>query len=361
MNQRKSIPVAMLALVLAGSPVVAQEARQGPEMDVVFVLDTTGSMSALIQTAKEKIWAMANEILRGKPRPRLRIGLVAYRDRRDAYVTRTFALTSDLDQVFRNLMGFKAEGGGDTREHVNKALHDAVHTLAWTEAKGAVKIIFLVGDAPPHMDYDDGFDYRKSASQAIGKGIMVNTLRIGAITGTEAVWQEIARLADGSYREIRIDPARAAAVVKTEYDDRLEALRRKLGGGRPGAPGKAAGARVYLAHRLTKSKDRKGDLIDDIIAGRIKVDAVPESRLPAELKKLAGPARVKKLQALMGERKKLLAELESLEARRSAAVDKKLKERARKARVGDDGFDRAVVDEVKKAAGKAGIKYEDGK
>ena len=61
-----------------------------PAMDVVFVLDTTGSMSGLIQTAKEKIWAIANEILRGKPTPRLRIGLVAYRDKTDAYVTKLF-------------------------------------------------------------------------------------------------------------------------------------------------------------------------------------------------------------------------------------------------------------------------------
>lgn len=356
LNPRNLVLGPMLAMGLTGA-LAAQEAgkgkapgKPGPGMDVVFVLDTTGSMSALIQTAKEKIWAVANEILRGKPRPRLRIGLVAYRDRRDAYVTRTFALTADLDQVFRNLMGCKAEGGGDTSEHVNKALHDAVHAMAWTEEKGAVKIIFLVGDAPPHMDYDDGLDYRKSASQAIGKGIMVNTLRIGAIPGTEAVWREIARLADGSYREIRVDPARASAVVKTEFDGKVEALRRKLGRTSPGG-WKAAGARFCLARNLTKSDALRGDFIDDLIAGRIKVDAVPESRLPAELKNLEKPDRVIKLQA----------ELKSLEARRGAAIGKKLEERARKARVGDSGFDRAVVDEVKKAAGKAGIKYEDGK
>jgi Mg-chelatase subunit ChlD len=32
-------------------------ASQNPKIDVVFVLDTTGSMSGLIQTAKEKIWS----------------------------------------------------------------------------------------------------------------------------------------------------------------------------------------------------------------------------------------------------------------------------------------------------------------
>jgi len=368
----------VLALGASRAGAQAETAKDGaegkprPAMDVVFVLDTTGSMSGLIQTAKEKIWAIANEILRGKPTPRLRIGLVAYRDKGDAYVTQLFGLTDDLDEVHRHLMGFQAGGGGDTPEHVNKALHDAVHGMAWTEEKRAVKIIFLVGDAPPHMDYGDGFDYREAARAAIHRGIMVNTLRIGAIGGTEEVWREIARLADGSYKEIKV--AAVMPRVATKYDARLEALRRKLGragiatfagytGPTGSVPARALDGKRGRLAAGDAAFEAPSDLISEIIDGRVKINEVPEARLTPELKKLEGAARLEKLEALVAERKALLAELKTLEKKRSDAVAKEMKDRSRKAGIdkAEDSFGRAVVDAVKKAASKAGIRYEDGK
>ena len=62
-------------------------ASHHPKVDVVFVLDTTGSMGGLIQTAKEKIWSIATTMAAAQQTPDIRIGLVAYRDRGDAYVT----------------------------------------------------------------------------------------------------------------------------------------------------------------------------------------------------------------------------------------------------------------------------------
>jgi hypothetical protein len=71
---------------------VAPVAR--PKIEVVFALDTTGSMGDLIAGAKQKIWAIADELASAKPTPELRIGLVAYRDRGDRYVTSSlFAAT----------------------------------------------------------------------------------------------------------------------------------------------------------------------------------------------------------------------------------------------------------------------------
>src|SRR6266545_6474650 len=63
-----------------------------PRMEVLFVLDTTGSMSGLIEGAKQKIWSIANEMIRAKPTPELRLGLVAYRDRGDEYMVKPFHL-----------------------------------------------------------------------------------------------------------------------------------------------------------------------------------------------------------------------------------------------------------------------------
>src|SRR5262245_59603806 len=115
---RLSALLAGAALAILAGPAAAQERKPGgkpadpkgrPEVEVVFCLDTTGSMGGLIDAAKKKIWAICNQIAGGSPTPRLKVGPVAYRDRGDAYVTKVFDLTEDLDAVHANLMGFKAE------------------------------------------------------------------------------------------------------------------------------------------------------------------------------------------------------------------------------------------------------------
>src|SRR5207302_10064013 len=83
-----------------------------PRVEIVFALDTTGSMSGLIDGAKRKIWSIAQFVANGQPKPDVRIGLVAYRDVGDAYVTRFYDLDGDLDNVFERLSSVQAEGGG---------------------------------------------------------------------------------------------------------------------------------------------------------------------------------------------------------------------------------------------------------
>src|SRR5690348_8163032 len=141
-----------------------------PRIEVVFCLDTTGSMGGLIEGAKQKIWSISNQIASGKPTPDLKIGLVAYRDRgRDEYVTRIVELTDDLDAIHGKLREFRAAGGGDAPESVNQALDDAVNKIKWSTDKKTLRIIFLVGDAPPHMDYSDDVKYPDTCKKACEK------------------------------------------------------------------------------------------------------------------------------------------------------------------------------------------------
>src|SRR5512137_676710 len=111
-----------------------------PRLEVCFVLDTTGSMGGLIEGAKQKIWAIANQMISAKPTPELRLGLVAYRDRRDQYVTKTFDLSNDIDAIYGHLQSFQAAGGGDEPESVNEALQDAVRKMTWSQDRKVLKI-----------------------------------------------------------------------------------------------------------------------------------------------------------------------------------------------------------------------------
>src|SRR6266480_6466082 len=101
-------------IVLTGHAVGASKSKSNdaaaklakPRIEVCFVLDTTGSMSGLIEGAKQKIWSIANEMVSAKPTPEIRLGLVAYRDRGDEYVTKVFDLTNDIDAIYAQLQSF---------------------------------------------------------------------------------------------------------------------------------------------------------------------------------------------------------------------------------------------------------------
>ena len=207
-------------------PEAGKEKKERQQIEVCFVLDTTGSMTGLIEGAKAKIWSIANTIIAVKDKPQIKIALIGYRDKGDEYVTRVHDLTDDIDAVFKNLQAFKADGGGDTPESVNEALHQAVTKVAWSDKKDVAKIIFLVGDAPPHMDYKDDVKYPETLKLAKEKGIVVNAVQCGTMAETTPVWKEIAQLGQGSY--IPLAQEGNVIAIATPFDKDLAELNAKV-------------------------------------------------------------------------------------------------------------------------------------
>lgn len=174
-----------------------------PKMDVAFLIDTTGSMQGEIDMVKAKVKELVAKLGSGKPAPEIRVGLVAYRDRSDDYVTKIFPFTDDIDKIVKDISDLKADGGGDGPEAVNQALHSAVHELKWDGGKKTAKLLFLIGDAGPHY-YAGDYDWRTESKQAIEKGIQINTIGCAGLESYPSeqgvgVFKEIARLADGKY------------------------------------------------------------------------------------------------------------------------------------------------------------------
>jgi hypothetical protein len=208
------------------------------------VLDTTGSMSGLIEGAKRKIWSIANQLASGQPRPVVRLALVAYRDRGDTYVTRVHELTDDIDAVYADLQQLAADGGGDTPESVNQALHEAVTRLAWSSDKNVYRAVFLVGDAPPHLDYPGDVPFSRSVALAREKDIAINTVQCGDYAETTPIWQQIASSGGGTFAAISQDGGMLA--LAAPMDDELARLNADLAGTlvplrRAGRAGRARG------------------------------------------------------------------------------------------------------------------------
>ncbi len=199
---------------------------QSHRIEVVFVLDTTSSMSGLIEAAKEKIWSIATTMGSAQQNPDIRMGLVAFRDRGDAYITRSYDLSQDLDSMYANLMDFRAQGGGDGPESVNQALYDAVHDMSWSDDGNTYKVIFLVGDAPPHMDYPNDVKFPVTLETARHKGIVVNAIQSGQHQHTRPAWQQIAALGKGAY--FQVEDSGNTVAVASPFDAELSALAAKL-------------------------------------------------------------------------------------------------------------------------------------
>jgi len=342
-----------------------------PKVEVVFVIDTTGSMGGLIAGAKEKVWSIAKHIVSGKPTPDVAIGLVAYRDIGDEYVTKKYALTGDLDAVFEHLMAFRADGGGDTPEHVSKGLYDAVYNMQWSES--SMKMIFLVGDAPPHTDYHDGFDYEKIMKEASRREIRVHAIRCGNDGQTAMYWREIAKLGHGTYASIAGNGGVVA--MATPMDRELADLGRKLNdtaivygdedtrgrvaakaGAAAAAPASIAADRGAYYATSGKGIDETDVLEQAATGGGEGVLKMEPKSLPAPMREMKPEEKKAYVVKKKAEREEIVKEINATSARRDAYIhEKQAKDRAIDKKA--DAFDDAVTNAVNAQAKDYGLSY----
>ena len=359
-------------------PPVVRHITENPKIDVVFVLDTTGSMADLIQTAKEKIWSIATTMASAQQTPDIRIGLVAYRDRSDAYVTKVVDLSDDLDSVYATLMDFAADGGGDTPESVNKALSDAVHQMSWSEQDQAYKVIFLVGDAPPHMDYNE-VQYPEIVASALEKGIVVNTIQCGDIVTAIEPWTQIASLGHGNF--FQVEQAGGAVAYTTPYDEEIANLSAKLDDTRlyygtdeekEKMRDKVAATDKLHDGASFASRARRGvfnasaggrtnllgenELVDAVTSGEVDLNDIEEDALPESVAVMAPAEQAEFVAELASERAQLKRQIQELSQDRDGFLAVKVEEAGGM----KDSLDQMLYDTVKDQAGKAGLEYEDG-
>jgi hypothetical protein len=195
-----------LTLTLPGP---ARVAARVP-VDAVILLDTTGSMQDEIDAIKATLVGVTRD-LEALDRPAdLRWGAVLYRDKGDDYLTRRSAFTSDVAAFRRALEGVEAGGGGDGPESLNQGLYEAVNRMDWRP--DAARVVFLVADAPPHMDYQGDVPYGDSARRAASEGIRVHAVAASGLDDAGSlVFRQVAQLTRGRFIFIEYGSFEASA------------------------------------------------------------------------------------------------------------------------------------------------------
>lgn len=355
--------LALMAGLLAPFPAQPAYAAK-PVVEVAFVLDTTGSMSGLIENAKRKIWSIATAIVDANPAAEVRMALVAYRDIGDEYVTKKFDLTTDIQGLYAELLKFRAQGGGDWPESVNEALDVAITKLSWSQEKDVRRIVFLVGDAPPHMDYAQDRKYPEVLKDAKARGIIVNAVQAGPARDTERFWREIAQLGDGKYIPIPQDGG-VALIIETPYDREILELQIRLN--RTVLPYGKRAQRLQVEERLNNTVSApaptatdiavyqnkvargvvstEGDLVADTASGRVRLESIPDAELPEALQKLSPAARKAEVEKQSAERKALDERLAALVKQRDVYVAAERQKRPQHTK--KDSFDQVVEDTLR--------------
>jgi hypothetical protein len=204
-------------------PSVAQ--RRVRRLDLALVVDCTGSMDDELEYLKVEIDGIAAAVHRMFPDVDQRYALVAYRDQGDQFVTLTFDFRGSLEDFRRILSTQHASGGGDYPEAVHQALAEAGR-LSWRSEETA-RVLFLVGDAPPHEEY---FRQTLEAVSALRR----KTVRVypvgcsGVAEQAEFIFRAAAFLTQGQYLFLTdhsgVGRAHAAPHVPDYQVERLDRL-----------------------------------------------------------------------------------------------------------------------------------------
>jgi Mg-chelatase subunit ChlD len=120
------------------------------ELDIVFLVDETGSMGEYIEEVKRRLGEIIDALEEAPLCRSLRLGLVSYRDhppQERTFASRVVPLTSDIASIRKGVDRMQANGGGDGPESVTDGLYDLVR-LDWRPR--AARVVVWFGDAPPH-------------------------------------------------------------------------------------------------------------------------------------------------------------------------------------------------------------------
>jgi hypothetical protein len=358
--------LALASVLVAQAPPAPPAA---PPIDLAICLDISGSMSGLLNAARQNLWAVVNDLARMRPAPHLRVALLTYgcsaHDPASGWVKIETDFTTDLDLVSQKLFALSTNGG---EEYVGRVLRSALE-LDWSADPRGLKLVFVAGNEAATQD--PKVDFAAQCRAAIQREIVVNSIYCGnAADGLAPAWREVSKLADGQFAAIDQD---RAVVVTTPFDHKLVELGALLNTTYVpyGAEGRvcaenqgvqdrnAAGLNVAAAATRSQAKgciaywNAHWDLVDACRDAKFRLEDVRREDLPEALRQLDTAALRAHVDAQRQKREDLQKEITALGRERDAHVRQELQKMAAG---GQTVFEQAVRTSVQQQAEAKGFR-----
>jgi hypothetical protein len=107
-------------------------------------------------------------------------------------------MTRDVRGFLERVRGVQASGGGDLPEDMNEGMRVAVDQMAWSD-RSVARMVFVIADAPPHLDYQQSVSYAQTARKANHEGVVVHTVAASGMDDVgQSVFRQMAQLTGGS-------------------------------------------------------------------------------------------------------------------------------------------------------------------
>jgi hypothetical protein len=311
-----------------------------PRVQIAILLDTSGSMSGLIDQARTELWSIVNEFIFAQQNgrtPEVQVALYEYGNnglaRESGWIRQVVPLTTDLDKISEELFALTTNGGD---EYCGWVIREATEKLAWSSGPNDLKVIFIAGNEP----FTQGpVDYRDTCKAAVTKGIIVNTIHCG--TEREALdgkWQDGAAIADG--RHLNIDHNRQVVHVAAPQDQEIADLGVRLNQTYVpyGQAGQAARERqaaqdsnarhlseaAVVQRAVAKSSSNYvntyWDLVDAVRARQVNLQDIRKDELPENMQSMSPAERTAYVNARAKERAELQARIQQLNVQRNEYV-----------------------------------------
>lgn len=357
--------------------VIARPAHDGPVIQLVICLDTSGSMEGLINQARTRLWSVISTLdgarMKGE-RPRLEVAIMQYGSTRqssaEGFMGVVLPFTSDLDRISEVLYSLQISGSA---EYCGMAVERATHELSWLPTgEGVMKVIMIAGNE----EFTQGdVDFRTSVPTAVEYGITVNTVHCGDDgAGRSGGWLEAANLGRGEYNII--DQNKKLRYIRCPQDDRINELNVELNGtylyygaaGRESqgrqvaqdslneAAAPEAGLRRAAAKAQEAYDNSHWDLVDASKEADFEYGSIEPETLPAELQKLSPEELKERVEQERTRRAKIQSEILALVNERNQWRETELK---RLGEESSEGLDTALVAALVSQAEGAGFTFGD--
>ena len=345
------------------------------KVQIAILLDTSGSMSGLIEQAKTQLWKTVNTFISAEKNgqvPFVEVALYEYGNDRvnseNSWIRQVQPLTRDLDKVSEHLFSLTTNGGS---EYCGAAIQKAANELKWDSSKDVYKVIFIAGNEP----FTQGpIDPMVSCREAYDRDIVVNTIHCGNYsTGVSQGWKSGAALASGDY--LVIDHNKVIVDIKCPQDEEIARLNARLNDtyipfGADGSRGKSSqllqdsnanmkkesGAEVQRAiSKASKNYSNSSwDLVDAYKDGKVDLEKVDAKKLPKEMQDLNVEQRIEYVKKQTEIRIQLKEDILKLNTARNKHV---AEVRSKEAKSGEATLDEAIVKSIKIQAATKGYSF----